>query len=114
MSGEPVGYTNWEPGQPDNGNGLVDQDKVHIYGGSPTEHLQGWQSGQWNDIQDVTGYTTASGSYRRFYGVVEVAGVVPEPSVAALWLAVRFWSGCAVETFNPRLDASTRIPFRQL
>jgi len=82
VSGEPFTYSNWEPGQPDNGQGIYPvENYVHIYGGTSTEHLPGWIPGQWNDLQNLAGYSSNSGIFHELSGVVEV---VPEPSVNLL------------------------------
>jgi hypothetical protein len=84
-SGEPFTYSNWQPGQPDNGGGYYpNENYVHIYGGTTTEQLPGWTPGKWNDLQDIAGYTSNTGTSRQIFGVVEV---VPEPSVNILLLS---------------------------
>jgi hypothetical protein len=62
-SAEPVGYTNWWPGEPNNSN---NEDGVHMIPNGP--------GGMWNDNN-----VNAS-----FYGVIETAVVTPEPSSIAL------------------------------
>jgi len=88
VSGESFTYSNWQPGQPDNGFNDGTQypveNYVHIFGGTTTEQLPGWSPGKWNDVQDIAGYTSNSGTSRQIFGVVEV---VPEPSVNLLLLA---------------------------
>lgn len=79
---EPLLFTNWEPGNPDNGG--IGEDYVHIYGGGTPPHLPGWVAGEWNDIFDTSGYPVLDGNQtvqRDIFGVVEV---VPEPSTLAL------------------------------
>jgi hypothetical protein len=85
VSGEPFTYSNWQPGQPDNGDGYYpNEDYVHMFGGTSTEHLAGWVPGKWNDLQDIAGYTSNTGTSRQIFGLVEV---VPEPSVNILLLS---------------------------
>ena len=83
-SGEAVTYSNWEPGNPNNGGGNVQEDYVHMYGGGTPPHIAGWVGGAWNDIDNKSSYSTLDGSTpvtRNIYGVVET---VPEPSAVAL------------------------------
>jgi len=91
--GTPFSYSNWEPGQPDNGDGAFpNEDWIHIYGGTTSEHVAGWTPGLWNDSRDVADYITNSGTQRFLSGVVEV---VPEPSTCALVCVIAsfcFWS----------------------
>ncbi len=83
-NGEAFSYSNWEPGQPDNGGGYYpNENYLDMYGGTTTEHLPGWVPGAWNDLQDRAGYYSNSGTFREMCGVVEV---VPEPTVEALLL----------------------------
>ena len=72
VNGEPVTYTNWNAGEPNNGGGTVsDEDYTAIYGfGSPTP-------GTWNDTINVSGNGIGE------YGVVEI----PEPTTALCLLA---------------------------
>jgi hypothetical protein len=85
VNGEPFAYSNWEPGQPDNGGGYYpNENYLVMYGGTTTEHLAGWVPGKWNDIQNVASSFTNTGTFREIFGVVEL---VPEPSVTALILA---------------------------
>lgn len=69
-SGEPVTYTNWYPGEPNNSSGI--EDWVHIYNFSNGN----WE---WNDISN----TPIIGGFPA-YAVMEV---VPEPSSLALLAA---------------------------
>ena len=67
VSGQPLSYTNWFPGEPNN---FGNEDYVHIYYFSP----------QWNDFQNVTAFGAG------MFGVVEVtaAAAVPEPATMLL------------------------------
>jgi len=60
VSGEPVGYTNWDPGEPNN---LGDEDYVYI---------RPFSGGTWNDLANNGDYDGTR------YGVVEVKQT-PEP-----------------------------------
>lgn len=63
VNGEPVVFTNWSPGEPNN---LGDEDYTHMY-----------SSGMWNDLPN--------GQFGPYYGVVEsAASTVPEPSSVVL------------------------------
>lgn len=75
VSGEPVTYTNWFPGEPNNANGS--EDYGHMFDASRAS--LGVTPGTWNDASRVG---TA-------YGVVEVIGLaaVPEPASAVLLAA---------------------------
>lgn len=67
VSGEPVTYTNWSPGEPNNSG---NEDFVHMW--YPPN------LGQWNDLPDISSFSGVA-----FHGVVEVVSV-PEPSALAL------------------------------
>jgi len=84
-NGEAFSYSNWEPGQPDNGFG-GGENYVHMYGGGTYHEASGWQAGGWNDFQDLSLYGTfdPANGIRNIFGVVEV---VPEPATSALLLA---------------------------
>lgn len=72
-SGEPVLFTNWANGEPNNGGGV--EDWVHLIdplGGAD-------RASRWNDAENVTPQGPVT-----FFGVVEV---VPEPSSAILALS---------------------------
>ncbi len=71
MSGEPVTYVNWAPGEPNNGFPLFPYENV----GKMYSPADPWPAGSWNDISG-----TGEGQDQLF-GVVEV---VPEPSSAVL------------------------------
>jgi len=74
-SGEPVVFTNWGPGEPNNMGGWGNEDSVHMrWPGAVPSGLQG----TWNDYPD-----SAKGDTIYFYGVVEV---VPEPVSLSLML----------------------------
>jgi hypothetical protein len=94
--GQAFSYSNWEPGQPDNGGGSFPESYVHIYGGTTTEHVLGWTPGRWNDAQNFSNYGANSGTTRQLFGVVEV---VPEPSVSALLCVL---GACCLWTGNRR------------
>jgi hypothetical protein len=66
INGDAVGYTNWEPGEPNNFN---DEDYVAMYSGN----------GRWVDVQDLANPPGIG----NVYGVVEI-NAVPVP--AAVWL----------------------------
>lgn len=65
-SGEPVTYTNWSPGEPNNGGGFFPYENCSVMYG-----LADPRAGTWNDI-------IGSISDQRWFGVVEV---VPEISI---------------------------------
>jgi hypothetical protein len=69
-SGEPLTYTNWIPGQPDNFTGS--ENWVHMMKGN-----NGYVPGEWNDLNSPNVFF---GSFEPIQGVVEV----PEPSALAL------------------------------
>ncbi len=79
VSGEPLGYTNWAPGEPNNGFGINEEDFVHMvgtpFGGPP-------QPQQWNDARGDE--IVAFGTY---HGVVEI---VPAPSTLGAAAAALF------------------------
>ena len=56
ITGEPVTYTNWGTGEPDNGVVTVDQDALVICAaaesGTIDGHNYGWLPGQWDDVQE--------------------------------------------------------------
>jgi len=88
--GQALSYSNWEPGQPDNGGGaFLNENYVHMYGGTTSEHVPTWTPGRWNDAVDTAGYVSNTGTQRQRFGVVEV---VPEPSVSALLCVVGSFS----------------------
>ncbi len=66
ITGEAWSYTNWEPGEPNNVNGIEDKLQYHVYGGPGNRH--------WNDNDDSGGSIGPPGY------VVEFEAV-PEPSV---------------------------------
>jgi len=69
-SGDPITYTNWAPGQPDNylGNNAVDgEDHVHMYGFGSI-----YGPGEWNDMHDAAPGT--AGWTFGLYGIVELEG----------------------------------------
>jgi hypothetical protein len=76
-SGEPVTYTNWDPGQPDNNQ--AGEDFVHLW--SPSIQGGFFQPDKWNDLFDATSFAFAQPSPVPLNGVVEV---VPEPGTMAL------------------------------
>ena len=70
VSGDPITYTNWTLGQPDNylGNNAVDgEDHVHMYGFGSI-----YGPGQWNDMHDAAPGT--AGWTFGLYGIVELEG----------------------------------------
>jgi hypothetical protein len=76
ISGEPVTFTNWSPGEPNNGSIFVpDEDYVYMVEANPAWPLN---PGQWNDVP-----VDGEGVLKPVYGVVEV---VPEPSVLVMGL----------------------------
>ncbi len=71
VSGEPVTFTDWAPGEPNNGMGIYPYENVSLmYGAAETS----WPPGSWNDMMG-----TLPG--QNFWAVVEV---VPEPSAGTL------------------------------
>ena len=79
-SGQPVTYTNWAPGQPDNNPFYGGEDYVHMV---QKGNVYGHPAGTWNDMDNYGSY----GQFAPFHGVVEV---VPEPATMA---AVAFLLG---------------------
>jgi len=74
-SGEAWGFTNWFPGEPNNGNGGVPSEEViHLY---TLDNPHSVNSIQWNDLSLVNAFYPV-GSY-----IVEYS-VVPSPTAAAL------------------------------
>jgi len=71
ISGEPVTYTNWSPGEPNDNQG---EDYAYIVEANPVLNLI---PGKWNDYPDAGDVY----SLRSVYGVAEV---VPEPSTLLL------------------------------
>jgi lectin-like protein len=70
VSGDPITYTNWAPGQPDNylGNNATEgEDMVHMYGFGSI-----YGPGQWNDMHDADPGT--AGWTFGLYGIVELEG----------------------------------------
>lgn len=93
VSGEPVGYTNWGPSEPNNAASGVGEDWVHIF---PPNDTAG-RFPKWNDAPNVS---NAFGFI--FNGVVEVAAV-PEPSTFALVALVLLpFVGRSFLWFHPR------------
>jgi hypothetical protein len=100
VSGEAFTYSNWLPGQPDNGGRRTEhfsfdfrkrdgadyhgghhasEDYVQITSGAAKEYLSRWTYGKWDDTM---------GNARRTFGVVEVVPVaVPEPAANILFVA---------------------------
>jgi hypothetical protein len=78
VSGEPVTYTNWLPGQPDNAYG--DENYAHMM---RTGNGFGHPGGLWNDLASPF---SPFPQFDPIHGVVEVNTVaaVPEPSAFAL------------------------------
>ena len=78
-NGDPVTYTNWNQGEPNNFNG--DEDYVHIYN---------FDNGafEWNDIPDVRGFPTDGGL------ISAIVEIVPEPSAAMLAGVLLTGFGC--------------------
>jgi hypothetical protein len=64
-SGEPVSYTNWETGQPDDGGGFYPHEDYVLIWPSPGPRSPGY----WNDYIDTNTFTQLS---LQVYGVVEV------------------------------------------
>jgi hypothetical protein len=96
-SGEPVAFTNWAPGQPDNGGG--NEDAAHLWGSNA-----GSNQWKWNDETD-----TFSGILRPLIELSNLAGAS----------FVQFGSGCpgpagvpalaGVVGEPPRVGSTTRI-----
>jgi hypothetical protein len=86
ISGESASFTNWNPGEPNNGGGFVpNEDYVYMIEANPA-----WPSlnpGKWNDVP-----VDGEGIHKPVYGVVEL---VPEPSILAfgiMGLAALSWA----------------------
>ena len=80
ISGEAFSFSNWSPGEPNNGGGFVsDENYVYIVEANP-----GWllTPGMWNDVPN-----NGEGVQNPVYGIVEV---VPEPSAITLGIAGLF------------------------
>ncbi|MFN4242284.1 MAG: C-type lectin domain-containing protein [Tepidisphaerales bacterium] len=83
VNGDPVTYTNWAPGEPNNGGGGQAEQYAHMWAAN-----QGFGSlrtpGTWNDaINDPNPILAIFAIPTPFYGVVEV---IPEPAAASLLL----------------------------
>ncbi len=70
VSGEPVTFLNWAPGEPNNGMGIYPYENVALMW-SPADP---WPAGSWNDMMGTL-------PDQKIWAVVEV---VPEPSAAML------------------------------
>ena len=82
ISGEPVSYSNWSPGEPNDNQG---EDYAYIVEANPTLQLT---PGKWNDYPDAGDVY----SLRSVSGVAEL--VVPEPSpllLSAFAMAALLW-----------------------
>jgi hypothetical protein len=84
VTGERWAYTNWAPGEPNNRNGLENEDALHFTNASDPSHNH--TPGQWNDLR-------GTGPDLRFYVVggyvVEYSAPVasvPEPASLAMLL----------------------------
>lgn len=73
-SGQPVTYTNWSTGEPNNSNGV--EDYAYIIG--PTGF--GGAATRWNDVPN-----DPNNPAEPLYGVVEVAAPIPEPATLGLF-----------------------------
>lgn len=80
LTGEPFGYTNWSPGQPNNAGEINDEDSLHFWS------IDEGRSPEWNDIAD------GSVSFRP---VAYVTEYVPEPSTIVLAILGLFGLICS-------------------
>ena len=103
VSDEPVTYSNWSVGEPNDGGGLGTQDFAHIYPPNDT----GGRARLWNDISNITS-AIVGGVVFEYHGVVEV---VPGP-VKGLHYAANFEAGAGPEWSNTK-TALTPIGYRQ-
>lgn len=83
-NGDPVTFTNWYPGEPNNSFG--DEDYVHIYNYAGETHL-------WNDLLETRTFNDRGFDYS-FSAIAEVI-LVPEPqSLAMLTFCLLFSRSC--------------------
>lgn len=71
ISGEDSDYTNWAPGEPNNGWGWEEDYAI----------MNWWSPGMWNDL----GKNSPEWNDVK-YGIAELSSVIPEPSTALLFL----------------------------
>ncbi|MGI8605283.1 MAG: lectin-like protein [Verrucomicrobiales bacterium] len=77
-SGEPVVFTNWLPGQPDDNAQSGGEDYAHII---KTGNGFGVTPGAWNDLADT------AGTFPEFAPTHGIAEVIPEPSALLILFA---------------------------
>jgi hypothetical protein len=75
ITGEPWSYTNWYPGQPDNGGGGPFEDRLHFFSG-----INGVRAPTWNDLprddQNIGGFVVERIPAPPTVLVLAVAGLV--------------------------------------
>ncbi len=100
VNGEPNGYTNWAPGEPNN-NGGIGEAFVHMI---RTGNGFGATPGKWNDLN------SPNNLYPQFVPFGAVAEIVPEPSTLAL-AAFGFigLAACAVSASRRRRRNCTEL-----
>ena len=100
-SGEPLTYTNWPGGQPDN---CGDEDYVHIF--EPADPLG--RAGHWNDLDNLGRYCNSGPVIYTQYGVVEVASA----PVASFNLGTNFVTWTATDIHGNSNSCVQRVIVR--
>lgn len=75
VTGEPWSFTNWNIGEPNNGNGFYDEDVLSF-----------WDNSKWNDLPATNNIIIDNPNYQYVFGyIAEYDTVVPEPSTFLLF-----------------------------
>jgi len=96
-SGEPIAFTNWDTGQPDNGNGSESCTHLRV------PWVPGPSLFKWNDLPDVPVYYHQVGNTSTPYvcrGVIETLQPPPAPTFQV------FGVGCAGSNGTPNIAAA--------